>query len=714
MTSTHLFGQLNLGQSALKGQQAGMSVSGHNIAHANDKAYHRQRVELDATHPYRSRFGSGVEVEGVRRLTDAFLQRSLLQSDGRQASLELELNALRQLETLFDDAQGLGLRESLSSFWDAWGRLSSRPESELYRADLQRTTQNLGDRFQRVHSELEGQRHQLDQQLSGEIAKVNQLTQQIAELNTRIQQVSSGRGEANDLRDARQQALRQLSTHLEVNTTLDDNQLQVRLKNGWPLVLGRSAHPLTLTPTDDAESGLQRLQALDAKGYAQDLTPPQLGEGRLQRLLHLRDNTVPGLQQNLDRLARGLTEQVNRIHSEGTGLTWQLQTLEGQLTTDVNRNPLSDLNDGTLRLAVLDSQGNPRARYAIPLRAAEDDLESVLSRLEQALEGRALEDPEVREARAALFQPWENMLRQALEAKSLEAKSLEDGALEGESLESEAREPEAGHSPAERSQAERPVALDPSLVQRLRQSLDEQAAALTATADEAALDEDARGYLEGQLVLLEDLLEEALTRGEDANTFRTRLDELRQQNLENAPSEGGLVQLERLGDDRFRLQSRNAEDSVVLEADSSRFALISGLNPFFAEGQGAADLRLDERLVQQPHRIAAGQDALPGDNRIALAVHDLRFQPFLAEGTQTAEEFYQDLVSQLGFALEDGAQRLEQQELVGDQFQRLRDEVASVNLDEEVANMVQYQRGYEAAARFITGVDAMTETVINM
>jgi flagellar hook-associated protein 1 FlgK len=54
------------------------------------------------------------------------------------------------------------------------------------------------------------------------------------------------------------------------------------------------------------------------------------------------------------------------------------------------------------------------------------------------------------------------------------------------------------------------------------------------------------------------------------------------------------------------------------------------------------------------------------------------------------------------------------QQLIVDQFQKLRNEVSSVNMDEEVADMVQYQRGFEAAARFIGTVDEMTKTVINL
>ena len=82
--------------------------------------------------------------------------------------------------------------------------------------------------------------------------------------------------------------------------------------------------------------------------------------------------------------------------------------------------------------------------------------------------------------------------------------------------------------------------------------------------------------------------------------------------------------------------------------------------------------------------------------------------------TITFNEFYNGMLAELGLRINRSQEELRNQRLVTDQFQKLRDEVSSVNMDEEVADMVQFQRGFEAAARFITTVDEMTETVINM
>jgi flagellar hook-associated protein 1 len=52
--------------------------------------------------------------------------------------------------------------------------------------------------------------------------------------------------------------------------------------------------------------------------------------------------------------------------------------------------------------------------------------------------------------------------------------------------------------------------------------------------------------------------------------------------------------------------------------------------------------------------------------------------------------------------------------LVLQNLQDQRGSISGVSLDEEAANMVQYQRAYEAAARMVTTVDQMLQTIIHM
>ena len=43
-----------------------------------------------------------------------------------------------------------------------------------------------------------------------------------------------------------------------------------------------------------------------------------------------------------------------------------------------------------------------------------------------------------------------------------------------------------------------------------------------------------------------------------------------------------------------------------------------------------------------------------------------------------------------------------------------RNSQAGVNTDEEMTNMVEYQKAYEASAKFVTAIDSMLETLIHM
>ena len=152
----------------------------------------------------------------------------------------------------------------------------------------------------------------------------------------------------------------------------------------------------------------------------------------------------------------------------------------------------------------------------------------------------------------------------------------------------------------------------------------------------------------------------------------------------------------------------------VLGKDDTEFSVVMGFNNFFENLEGAKDFRINERLEKNTNEITTGNDLLPGDNSKALEIHGLQFEPNMQGDSITFDEFYNGLVAEIGLRLNRNNAESQSQKLVIDQFQQLRDEVSSVNMDEEVADMVQYQRGFDAAAKFVTTVDEMTQTIINM
>ena len=79
----------------------------------------------------------------------------------------------------------------------------------------------------------------------------------------------------------------------------------------------------------------------------------------------------------------------------------------------------------------------------------------------------------------------------------------------------------------------------------------------------------------------------------------------------------------------------------------------------------------------------------------------------------TFDDYFADAVGRIGLLGEQSNRALETQNLVMKQLRDMRQSVSGVNMDEELANMIKYQHGYAAAARFITTMNSMLDTIIN-
>ncbi|WP_433792324.1 flagellar hook-associated protein FlgK [Actinoplanes sp. CA-252034] len=85
----------------------------------------------------------------------------------------------------------------------------------------------------------------------------------------------------------------------------------------------------------------------------------------------------------------------------------------------------------------------------------------------------------------------------------------------------------------------------------------------------------------------------------------------------------------------------------------------------------------------------------------------------LATSRTGADASYQSLIGDLGVASQSSIRRRDIQNAVTDQVDAARDAESGVNLDEEMTNLLTYQRGYEAASRVLTTIDSMLDQLIN-
>ena len=116
--------------------------------------------------------------------------------------------------------------------------------------------------------------------------------------------------------------------------------------------------------------------------------------------------------------------------------------------------------------------------------------------------------------------------------------------------------------------------------------------------------------------------------------------------------------------------------------------------------------------ITDPKLIAASLDGTVGDNANALTLSKLQGQNIVAG--QTPVDYYSNTVSQLGSDIQQATIESNTQSAVVQQLQNQRNSISGVSMDEEAANLVRFQRAYQAAAKVVTTIDQMTQTVLNM
>jgi flagellar hook-associated protein 1 FlgK len=133
-------------------------------------------------------------------------------------------------------------------------------------------------------------------------------------------------------------------------------------------------------------------------------------------------------------------------------------------------------------------------------------------------------------------------------------------------------------------------------------------------------------------------------------------------------------------------------------------------NPPPASGAGAAaSLSV---AISNPSLIAASSDGTPGSNGNAEAMYALNSQPIVVG--QSPTDYYSGIVFDIGNDASNASAEQSASTLVLQQLNDQRASVSGVSLDEEAANMVQYQDAYAASAQVITTINDMMYAVIQM
>jgi flagellar hook-associated protein 1 FlgK len=148
---------------------------------------------------------------------------------------------------------------------------------------------------------------------------------------------------------------------------------------------------------------------------------------------------------------------------------------------------------------------------------------------------------------------------------------------------------------------------------------------------------------------------------------------------------------------------------------SAGFALDGTTGRAFFLGSSAADIRVNQALLDDPTSLqVSGSATARGDNRVAQALSQLGNRSIVALDGQTLGNAYNRIVGRLGEDLSSVNQQLADQKVVAELLKGQRDSVSGVSIDEEMADLTRFQRGYQASAKLINTIDELMDTTLSL
>lgn len=290
----------DLGRLALLASQQGINVTGHNISNVNTPGYSRQRLVLETNQPIDTTYGqvgTGVRAETIERVHDRFLARQINDAQKPLGMWEARKEVLTQVEFVFNESTGIGLNESMESFWNAWQDVSNNPSGLTEREVLLTKADTMSRDFNSVYTRLNQIQADTRGLIDETIDDINRIAREITDLNSRINRIEAGGQNANDLQDQRDERLKELASLIDINTAQGDGGLLYVAAAQYPLVVGMAQpEPLTLADVEDTLTGGK------LKGYLDAF------------------NEVNAYKENVQLLAHSIRDRVNGQHKLGYDL----------------------------------------------------------------------------------------------------------------------------------------------------------------------------------------------------------------------------------------------------------------------------------------------------------------------------------------------------------------------------------------------------------
>lgn len=652
----------NIGLSGLDVAQEAMAVISTNIANAASDGYHRQ-VPMIEPLEFRSVAGArigGARIQRIVRYMDILMEKELLRQQPEHGEVTEELVALETLESAFGDVDTENLAAAMSRFFSSLQELAGQPDSRALREQTIWAADGLSAQFHSVATFLEGLSENIRLKAELVVEEVNGFVEQIASLNNEIQGMELKGSDTNLLRDRRDQAIMDLAELVPLsleNTNLTESMADV-VAWGTPLVTGSIPTRLEIA----AVSGGALALSIEGDNY---YVSTYRG-GKLGALLGLRNDILPQIQDDIDVMAKEIIWLINRAHAQGVGTHGSFTDLEG---TGPASAVLEDWDwpvvSGDFRIRLIDASGGVTT-HTVTVDATTDTLASVAGKI-------AALDPANLTATATAstihVQGLSGHVFDFLPMTTVDASGLLD--------------PDAPTVTAE----------------GIYQGTQNQTYTATVSVDGGGSGQV--GITDGVSLIVRD-------GGGDIVKVLT---------IGDGYASGDLLSVDEGIKIALGPGTVNDGEVITLEAlensDETGFLAATGLNALFL-GNSSGTICVREEILEDPRLLATAVSPAMNDNVAALRMAEVNETKSAALGDATPADAYRILASSMGEKIVVRRARQSAVESIQQQLTNQRDAVSGVDINEEAARLILFQRMFQSMAKVISTQQRSLETLMTV
>lgn len=744
-----LFGTFNILKKAMSANQYALNTTSHNIANANTEGYSRQIATMQAAKASGSlslnsasgpgQLGTGVDVSEIIRTRDVFLDTQLRSEFGTLGRFQAREQFLSQIETIFMEPTVNGLSTAMGKMWDSWQELSRGPENATLRNGVLETSRTVTDMFNHTYAQLENLKGHADELTKGQIYDFNEVVKQITDLNDQIMAVKIGSHNPNDLMDKQDLMIDKLSKMMNISVTRGPLGEATIKSDGITIVgenrknLSFAIQPITknadgdyvlsyyeqgdtntyksmvITPEQYDELGDTKMVWIDANGNVEKASPAN-GSILGYASIYTEINDYKG---QLNAMAKTLAYSVNTIHNDG-----KLPGSEGYIEFFSAKDGLDENYIGASNITV-----NPSLFTNLSLintngkKSMDEDFNPVY--FLQNNGDRALAIAQLRDSKIFVNEFLES--KTTIISSAFTASPVQPG-NQGNLLISSS------------GKTDIPVPINST--DTLGQIADKinYVSGVNGLGIKVSVENNRlimQSISSSNIISLSDsnsgdLLSDLNFSSTSGNSVQTGAFDIKPVpaslsgesitiTCDGKKTTINLVDTDNLGAIANNINNQAKTDGVAIRATIDNNRLIIQSVKYGDSLVSIADSTGDSSLLRALKIYDKDSIEFRNDNSIIsnyTVFSNLMKVNSDSKGT-TISNYFQNTISMLGSSSKQAGDIVISQQALIDQLNIRKESVSGVSMDEEMANMIQYQRSYQAAARVVSTIDEMIDTVVN-